>query len=373
MNVTMRRIAGSKGMWMNIFDFLSARFYGETFQNWLIAGGVLVGVILILQVIKQFLISQLVKLGKRRSADTENLLLVLLQRTSIFFIAAMGLSSAVLVLDLPEKSEAFVGTLAKAAFFFQIALWGNGLINYFVNRKTRAQLETTPASATSINAFGLIARVILWSVIVLLILENVTGIQVDTLIASLGITGVAVALAVQNILGDLFASLSIAMDQPFVIGDFIIVNEYSGSVEHIGLKSTRLRSITGEQLIFSNSDLLSSRIRNFKRMARRRMLLYVNVPYGTPGRKLQLVPEIIEQVVSWSADVTFERAHLMSLAEYSLRYEVVCYVETADYKVYMDRQQEILLGIYRRFDEEGIEFALQIPGAKYLEGFEQKT
>lgn len=358
---------------MNIFDFLNNRFYGETFQNWLIAVGVLAGVILILQIIKQFLARQLGKFARKKPAGSENLLLVLVERTSILFITALGLSAAALFLNLPEKSEAFVATLAKAAFFFQTALWGTGMINYFVNRRTRAQLETTPASATSINAFGLIARVILWSVIILLILENVTGIQVDTLIASLGITGVAVALAVQNILGDLFASLSIAMDQPFVIGDFIIVNEYSGSVEHIGLKSTRLRSITGEQLIFSNSDLLSSRIRNFKRMARRRMLLYLNVPYGTSEAKLQRAPEIVERVINGAADVTFERAHLMDLAEYSLRYEVVCYVETADYKVYMDRQQEILLGIYRRFEEEGIEFALQVPGAKILDGFEQKT
>jgi len=197
---------------------------------------------------------------------------------------------------------------------------------------------------------------ILWSVIVLMALENV-GIDITALVAGLGVGGIAVALAVQNILGDLFASLSIVLDKPFVIGDFIIIGDYMGTVEHIGLKTTRIRSLSGEQLVFANNDLLQSRIRNFKRMYERRVVFNLGVVYQTPHEKLQKIPQIVREIIEQQHPVRFDRAHFKSFGDFSLNFEVVYWVQNPDYTVYMDIQQAINLEIYRRFAEEGIEFA----------------
>lgn len=182
---------------------------------------------------------------------------------------------------------------------------------------------------------------------------------IDTaLVAGLGVGGIAVALAAQNILGDLFASLTIVFDKPFLIGDFIIVGEHLGTVEHIGLKTTRLRSLTGEQLVFSNTDLLNSRIRNFKRMQERRIVFTIGVSYGTPYHAIAAIPGIIRNIVEDTAQVRFDRAHFKEYGTYSLNFEVVYWVLSPEFALYMDIQQQINLEIFRRFEEEGIQFAL---------------
>jgi small-conductance mechanosensitive channel len=162
-------------------------------------------------------------------------------------------------------------------------------------------------------------------------------------------------LAVQNVLGDLFASLSIVLDEPFVIGDFITVEEYMGTVEHIGLKTTRVRSLTGEQLVFSNSDLLDSRIRNYGRMADRRVSFTLGVACETPYEKLVEIPAIVQEIVEAQPQTRFGRAHFESYGDFSLDYEIVYYMLTSDYDVFMDTQQAINLQILRRFAEEGIQ------------------
>jgi len=166
-----------------------------------------------------------------------------------------------------------------------------------------------------------------------------------------------VALAAQNILGDLFASLSIVLDKPFVVGDFLIVGDFLGSVEKVGVKTTRLRSLSGEQLVFSNNDLLGSRIRNYGRMFERRVLFSIGVIYQTPPDKLRLAATILREAVQAQDKVRFDRAHFKSYGDFALSFEVVYYVLSPDYNVYMDIQQAINLLIYERFAEEQIEFA----------------
>jgi len=193
-------------------------------------------------------------------------------------------------------------------------------------------------------------------VILLLALDNM-GVDITALIAGLGIGGIAVALALQNVLGDLFASLSIVLDKPFVIGDFIIVDDLLGTVERIGLKTTRVRSLYGEQLVFSNSDLLNSRIRNYKRMFERRILFSIGVTYQTPHEKLATIPGIIREVIESQEQVRFDRAHFKEYGDSALKFEIVYYVLVPDYNTHMDIQQAINLAIVRRFEEEKIEFA----------------
>jgi len=195
-----------------------------------------------------------------------------------------------------------------------------------------------------------------WFVVILIALDNL-GVNIKTLIAGLGIGGIAVALALQNILGDLFASLSIILDKPFVIGDFIIINEYLGTVEHIGLKTTRIRSLSGEQLIFSNSDLLKSRIRNFKRMYERRVVFTIGVLYQTPYEKLCRIPKMIREIVEGNDQVRFDRAHFKEYGDFSLKFEIVYWIQNPDYNLYMDIQQTINLEIYKKFEASRIKFA----------------
>jgi small-conductance mechanosensitive channel len=189
-----------------------------------------------------------------------------------------------------------------------------------------------------------------------MVLDNV-GIDVTALVAGLGVGGIAVALAVQNVLGDLFASLSIALDKPFTLGDFLIIDDYMGSVEHIGLKTTRIRSLSGEQLVFSNTDLLKSRIKNYGRMFERRVVFKIGVTYQTPRDKIELIPTIIREAIESQEPVRFDRSHFQAYGDFSLLFETVYYVLKPDYNLYMDIQQAINLEIHRRFEQESIEFA----------------
>jgi small-conductance mechanosensitive channel len=201
-----------------------------------------------------------------------------------------------------------------------------------------------------------LGRLATWVVVLLLGLDNL-GIDVTALVAGLGVTGIAVALAVQNILGDLFASLSIVLDKPFVIGDFLAVGDMMGSVEYVGLKTTRLRSLSGEQLVFSNSDLLGSRIRNFGRMAERRALFTIGVTYQTPREKLERIPQMIREAVEAQPQTRFDRSHFARYGDSAITFETVYYVTVPEYPVYMDIQQAINLRIHEAFEREGIEFA----------------
>jgi len=220
----------------------------------------------------------------------------------------------------------------------------------------RSRRARDPSSVATVNAIAFLARLVLWSVALLLVLDNL-GFNVTALVAGLGVGGIAIALAVQNILGDLFASLSIVLDKPFAVGDFLIVGEFMGSVEHVGLKTTRLRSLSGEQLIFSNNDLLGSRIRNYGRMYERRVVFKIGVTYQTPRDKLSRIPGIIRQVIEAQENVRFDRSHFQAYGAFSLDFETVFYVTKPDYNVYMDIQQAINLGIHEQFETEGIEFA----------------
>ncbi|MFN3484834.1 MAG: mechanosensitive ion channel family protein [Planctomycetota bacterium] len=277
-----------------------------------------------------------------------------LRRTRIAFLVAMALLGGSLVLDLGERAAAFRRLLAAVALL-QAGFWGGALLTGMLERWKQRRARDGSA-ATAIAATGFLGRVALWTAVFLLILDNF-GVRVTALLAGLGVGGIAVALAVQNILGDLFASISIVLDRPFEIGDFIVVGDCLGTVEYIGLKTTRVRALSGEQIVFSNSDLLSSRIRNFKRMYERRVVFTIGVTYETPYEKLTAIPGMLRSIVEAQPNVRFDRAHFQRYGEYALVFEVVYFVQRPEYNVYMDVQQAINLEIYRRFAAEGIEFA----------------
>lgn len=250
----------------------------------------------------------------------------------------------------------FFSAAATIALLVQVALWANRGIAVWLRHYVQTRRDTDAAGATTVGVLGFIGRLAVWALIVLMILDNL-GVDITALVASLGIGGIAVALAVLRILGDIFASLSIALDKPFVIGDFIIVGDVLGTVEHIGLKTTRLRGLSGEQIVFSNADLLASRIRNYRRMNERRVLFRLGVVYQTPAEKLERIPQIVREIIEQTPRTRFDRAHFQGFGESALDFEVVHHVLDRDYNLDMDIQQAINLALLRRLAAEGMEFA----------------
>jgi small-conductance mechanosensitive channel len=231
----------------------------------------------------------------------------------------------------------------------------------------KRRMKQDAASVTTVTAIGFLAKLVLWTLVILLSLDNV-GVNVTALIAGLGIGGIAVALAAQNILSDLFASLSIVLDKPFVLGDVIAIENFTGTVEHIGIRTTRLRSLSGEQLIFANNELLKSTIRNYKRLSDRRVVFTIDVTFETPHAKLAMIPGIIREAISAQQSVRVDRVHFKAIGTSGLVFEAVYFVVEPDYNLYMDIQQAINLAILERFEREQIEFAyptqtLHIPQA----------
>lgn len=241
----------------------------------------------------------------------------------------------------------------------QIGIWGSFCIKRWFQRSFSRRKKRDPASASSLSVLELMLQASFLTIMLMFTLNNV-GIQVTTMIAGLGVGGIAIALALQNILGDLFSSLSIILDKPFVVGDFIIMGEWMGEVEYIGLKTTRIRSLSGEQIIVSNSDLLGSRIRNMKRMSERRNLLVFALTHETSAENLRRAVEIITSVVLSKKMVRFERCHFSKVSMNSLDVELVYFILHDDYNIHMDIQQGILLDTHHIFTAEGIKYAQQV-------------
>ncbi len=338
--------------------FLQQEFAGNEIWGWFLSLGILVASFSLLKFAKWVARRRLLARHQRTPSELVRLAADLVRRTQAFFLFAVSLLAASLALDLPPSASRAVGILAILALLVQIATWGNRLITYWVNREIKHQLEEEKdaAAATTLNAVAFLGKIALWTVVLLIALANM-GIDITALITGLGITGIAVALALQNVLGDLFASISIVVDKPVMVGDFIVVGEHRGTVERVGLKTTRIRSLTGEQLVFSNADLLRQTIRNFKRMQERRATFSFGVVYETPPEKLEKIPQTVRAIIESLPETRFDRAHFVEYGDYALKFEVVYFMLNPAYNVYMDTQQAINLELYRRFRSEGIQFA----------------
>ena len=342
---------------MTLRDVLALTYYGNTVGAWLTAAGVLLGGWGVLALARRLLLRRLERFAAHTATYLDDLAAGALRRTSTLFLFVVALAVATRVaLVLPPNLRDAVELIAKVALLLQAASWGNGAITFWLERVTRQRAQTDRASLTTINALGVLARFVLW-ILIFLVALDAFGVDVTALITGLGIAGVAVALAVQNVLGDLLASLSIALDKPFVIGDTIAFETFVGTVEDIGLKTTRLRSISGEQLIVSNAELLKARIRNYGRMAERRVLFTIGIGYDTPPALVARAPQIIREAVLRNEPVRFDRAHFQGFLDSALNLEAVYFVLSADYNAYMDIQQRVNLEILERFRAEGIEFA----------------
>jgi small-conductance mechanosensitive channel len=332
-------------------------------MRWGIALVVFLAALLFIYICKWVAHRRLARLAERTSSGWDDAVVEAIQRTRWWLMAALALylASRVLIPTPPAGEPAapvdhLLRTIAVLAFIVQFALWGNLVIDRGLQRYADRKLKGDPASLLTITALVFIGRLILFTLLLLLALSNI-GINVSALITGLGIGGIAVALAVQNILGDLLASMSIVFDKPFVPGDFIIVGDQMGTVQHIGLKTTRLTSLSGEQLIFSNADLLQSRIRNFKRMNERRAIFTIGVTYQTPPESLQQIPGILRDAIEAQAKTRFDRAHFKEFGPSSLNFEAVYFVLAPEMSVYLDIQQAINFTLLKQFASLNIDFA----------------
>ncbi|MBV6521651.1 MAG: hypothetical protein MNPFHGCM_01795 [Gemmatimonadaceae bacterium] len=334
---------------------LDANFFGNAIRTWFVAGAVfaVVGGILLLG--KRLLTNRLAAVAARTATEIDDVAVDLLRRTRLYFIAVIALVAALQVLDLSERLREVVRWLSIVVLLLQVGVWSNGLIAYWLRQWAEKQGQDR-ANATTIAAFGALARFVLWLVLCLVALQNL-GINVTTLITGLGITGVAVALAVQNILGDLFAALSIVVDKPFIVGDTIAVDAVTGTVERIGLKATRVRSLSGELVIFSNADLLRSRVRNITSLLERRVVFTMGITFDTPPDALARIPDLIRNIIAETPNLRFDRSHFTRIGESALEFETVYWVTSPDYLVYKDAEQQVNLGILRRFGQESLSFA----------------
>jgi small-conductance mechanosensitive channel len=329
---------------------------GNEFTEFALAFAIALGVWIAFAIASRFGGRALAHVARRAGGRWDELITETARATSLVLLLPVALYAGTTVLELPARLERLAELVAVLCLMLQAGLWLNRFIGHWMAHRIEATREQEPQGATALGLLGFAARVAAWLLLLLLALDQL-GFDITALVAGLGIGGVAVALAMQNILGDLFASLSIVLDKPFVVGDFIVVDSLRGTVERVGIKTTHLRSLDGELLVFSNGDLLKSRIRNFKRMLDRRIEFTIGVVYQTPLEKLRCIPQWLGEIVGAQLRARLDRAHFKQYGDSALVFEVVYYVLDPAYNTYMDVHQAINLAIFERFGREGVEFA----------------
>ena len=341
---------------MDFFDLLDRKVYGATITRWQQALATLFAVYLLLTVLQRWMKSRVGKFAQRTATTWDDLLVEIISRTRWFFLVAVSLEVAALLIPANRRADAIQRAVMVVASLLQAGVWGNGIIAFFAERYTRLRTGGDVASRATVYAIGYGARIALWTLLIVSGL-GFFNVKIGALLAGLGIGGVAVALAAQNVLSDLFAAVAIVLDRPFVVGDAIAIEGVEGDVEQIGLKTTRIRSVNGEQIVIANNDLLKSRIRNYGRIQQRRSHFHLDIDYGTPADTVERIPGMIKEIVEKQDKARFERSHFLSFADSALRIEVVYFVTAHEYRKFADTQQAINLEILRRFAAEDIKFA----------------
>jgi len=335
--------------------FLNQEYFRNRISDYLVFLVLMTAGIVIITFFKRVVLGRLKRWSQTTAWNIDEFIIDIL-RKMVVPVAYYGVFYfAVKKLVIPEFLERAIEVAGMVLVAFLAAQALIAVAKFAI----RTYIETAEKGSDrerALKGFMTLVRVLVWGLATVVLLDNL-GFRINTVIAGLGIGGIAVALAAQNILGDLFAYFTIMFDRPFEIGDFIIVGDYMGVVNYLGVKTTRIGSLGGEQIIMSNKDLTDSRVRNYKRMEKRRVLFRLGVTYQTPFGRLQEIPEIIAVVIRGVEGTAFDRAHFSSYGDFSLVFEVVYYVMSNDYTMYMDIQQEINLKIHEEFEKRRIEFA----------------
>lgn len=336
-------------------SFLDQVYFRNTVYDYLIALSIIVLGTLILYIVKAVILKRLRKWSQSSSSTTDDVVVKSMDRFGVAALQFAVIYWGITYLDLSVKAERVVHIATAVIVTYFILRLLSKIILMLLQSRIRKQ-ERGEDKIKQLGGLMLLINIFIWVLGIVFLLDNLQY-DVTTIITGLGIGGIAIALAAQNILGDLFNYFVIFFDRPFEAGDFIIVDDKLGTVEYVGIKTTRLRSLSGEQLIIGNSNLTNSRIHNYKRMERRRIVFGIDVEYGTPLEKIKIIPELLKTIVLEQQPVTFDRSHFSAYRDWSLRFEVVYFVLSPDFNIYMDIQQKINFRIYEEFEKRNISFA----------------
>ncbi len=328
--------------------------WGNMIGGYATAAGAFFLYLIILKLIQVIILGRLRALAKRTETDIDDTLVKIVGSLRPPFYAFLAFVLAIQFLVLDPTLWTVIYAILVVWVTAQVVVAVQILIDYAVRKGVVGEEDAMTKSATGV--LKAVAKGALWVVAILMILANL-GVDITSLVAGLGIGGVAVALALQNILGDLFSSFAIYFDKPFAPGDFIVVGEHLGTVEKIGIKTTRIRALQGEEIVISNKELTSARVQNYGKMQERRIAFSFGVEYGTSTKKLKEIPELVEEIIAGVGGTRFDRAHFKSFGDSALLFEVVYYVTSSDYTEYMNIQQDINTAIKDRFEKKKISMA----------------
>ncbi|MBE0570376.1 MAG: mechanosensitive ion channel family protein [Ignavibacteriaceae bacterium] len=336
-------------------DYLNQTFWGNTVQSYIIAAGIFIIGLIIVKILQKIVLRRLKKWAEKTETTLDDLLIKSIEKSiipllfyGVFYSSLTSLTLHDRASRIVEVASLFVVTFFIIRFISSTIMF---MISYFIKKQERGEEK-----ARQLRGMTVLINIFVWVIGIVFLMDNL-GFDISAVIAGLGIGGIAIALAAQTILGDLFSYFVIFFDRPFEVGDFITVQDKVGTVEYTGIKTTRVRALTGEQLVFSNTDLTNSRIHNFKKMQERRVVFKLGVVYQTTAAQLEEIPKIVRQIIEAHSDVRFDRGHFASYGDFSLNFEFVYFVSGSEYVKYMDTQQSINLQIYKEFENKGIEFA----------------
>jgi small-conductance mechanosensitive channel len=343
-------------MALDFAGYLGQSFAGNTVQSYVLALLVLIAAAVAIKVFKTIVIRRLKKFAESTSTDLDDMLIAAVEAVGTPFYLAVSLYAAIQFLSVPEVVTAALGYAVLLASVYYVILTALRIIDYSMKKMLEGSDDGKPADPHVVDLLGKILKGAVWVVAVILLLSNM-GINIDALIAGLGIGSIAIAFALQSILSDVFCSFSIYFDKPFKVGDNIVVGSDSGVVKKIGIKSTRVQSLQGPELVISNQDMVSSRIYNYRRMAKRRVTFNVGVTYETPPGKLKRIPDLVKASMDKLEFAEFQRCYFKSFGDFALVFEVIYFTSTNDYLKYIDTLHEINMGINDAFRKEGISMA----------------
>lgn len=339
-----------------ILEILKQSYFENTVQAYLIALAIFFGILIITFLFKTIIIMRLKKLAKLTKSTVDDMLVEAIYKIRWPFYSVIALYVSIHSIIVSDSIMQIGNNIMMIVFVYYAVKVMQQLVNFFMYKSAMKKGELKPEDKASLNMMKSILNALIWIIAFILILSNF-GINVTSLIAGLGIGGIAIAFALQNVLGDIFASFSIHLDKPFKVGDYIVIGEDSGTVMKIGLKSTRIQTLQGQELIVSNKELTEVRVHNYKIMKKRRVSFNFGVLYETPVSKLEKIPSIVKDIISKIDQAELYRAHFTDFGDFSLNYSVMYYILSKDYGLYKNIQQEINIELLKRFAKEKIEMA----------------
>lgn len=340
-----------------ITEILAKELFGNTYREYAIALIIFLSVFVITQILKLILQLKVRTLVKKTLTDFDDLLLKVAETINWPVASIIAFNFAISSLEVSSRASNAVRLVSIVLLSFYVIRLINSIIYYFADKLIhRLDEEERSADASVVKIGKNIIGVVIWFIGLIVILENV-GYDVSALVAGVGVSSIAIAFALQNILSDLFASISIFFDRPFTVGDFIKVNDDMGTVQKIGVKSSRIKTLEGEELVIPNQLLASTRVRNYKHLRKRRVAFTVGVTYETSNTKLKKIPDIVQKIVESKENTVYDRTHFKSYGDSALIFEIVYFVLEKDYNKFMDTLASINMDIKEKFEKEKIDFA----------------